>query len=167
MEHHDYRERILNLEPIIISDLVLNTEVSGWLFAEEVQNRTTKNGKRYRQLKLRDQRGNDITARHFNLPQKEINVPQAGKIVLLQGMIQEYQNSIQLKLTHAELDETAPLDLFVIRTRRHLDELEGQFRVLMNTVQHPGLQALLQECFTNEVIEREFWINRPSSDELR
>lgn len=154
MENHDHGERILNPEPIIISELVLNTEVSGWLFAEEVQNRTAKNGKPYRQLKLRDQRGNDITARHFDLPQKEFNVPQKGKVVLIKGMIEEYQNNLQLKLAHAELDETAPLDLFVIRTRRNLDELEGQFWVLMNTVQHPGLQALLQECFTNEVIQQ-------------
>ncbi|MGZ6367657.1 MAG: 3'-5' exoribonuclease YhaM family protein [Ktedonobacteraceae bacterium] len=154
MENHDHRERSSNPEPIIINDLVLNTEVSGWLFAEDVQNRTTKNGKQYRQLKLRDQRGNDITARHFDLPQKEINVPQAGKVVMIKGVIEEYQNNIQLKLTHAELDETAPLDVFVVRTRRNLDELEGQFWVLANTIQHPGLQALLQQCFTNDVIEQ-------------
>ena len=154
MENHDHREKILNPEPIIISDLVLNTEVSGWLFAEEVQNRTAKNGKQYRQLKLRDQRGNDITARHFDLSQIEINVPQAGKVVLIKGFIEEYQGNRQLKLTHAELDETAPLDVFVVRSRRNLNELEDQFWVLINTLQHPGLQALLQECFTNEVIEQ-------------
>ena len=154
MENRDHRERPSNPEPIIINDLVLNTEVSGWLFAEDVQNRTTKNGKQYRQLKLRDQRGNDITARHFDLPHKEINVPQSGKVVLIKGLIEEYQNNIQIKLTHAELDETAPLDVFVIRTRHNLDELEDQFWVLMHTVQHPGLQALLQECFTNEIIDQ-------------
>ena len=154
MENHDFRERIFNLEPIIINDLVLNTEVSGWLFAEEVQIRTAKNGKQYRQLKLRDQRGNDIAARQFDLPQLEINVPQAGKVVLIKGLIEEYQSNRQLKLTHAELDETAPLDVFVVRTRRNLDELEGQFWVLANTIQHPGLQALLQQCFTNDVIEQ-------------
>jgi 3'-5' exoribonuclease len=154
MENHNHTERPLKPESIIISDLVLNTEVGGWLFAEDVQNRTTKKGKQYRQLKLRDQRGNDITARHFDLPQNETNVPQAGKVVLIKGLIEEYQNSIQLKLTHAELDETAPLDAFIIRTRHNLDELEGQFWVLMNSVQHPGLQALLQASFSNEVIEQ-------------
>ena len=81
-------------------------------------------------------------------------MPQAGKVVLIKGLIEEYQNNIQIKLTHAELDETAPLDLFVISTRHNLDELEDQFWVLMNKVQHPGLQALLHECFTNDVIEQ-------------
>ncbi len=82
-----------NPEPIIISDLEVNTEVRGWLLAEEVQNRTAKNGKQYRQLKLRDQKGNNITARQFDLPQREINVPQAGKVVLIEGLIEEYQNA--------------------------------------------------------------------------
>jgi putative nucleotidyltransferase with HDIG domain len=82
-------------EPIIISDLVVSTEVRGWLLAEEAQNRTTKNGKQYRQLKLRDQRGNHITAMQFDLPQREINEPQ-----------------------------------------------------------HPGLRAILRDCFTKDVIEQ-------------
>jgi len=141
-------------EPINISDLVVNTEVRGWLLAQEVQNRTAKNGKQYRELKLQDQKGNQITARQFALPQREINVPQASKVVLIEGLIEEYQNTMQIKLTRAELDETAPLDLFVISTRHNIDELEVQFWDLMNKVQHPGLQALLHDCFTNDVIEQ-------------
>ncbi len=56
MENHNYvdlGETSENPEPIIIRDLVVNTEVRGWLLAEEVQNRNTQNGKQYRQLKLR------------------------------------------------------------------------------------------------------------------
>ena len=157
MENHHHvilRDTSQMPEPIIISDLVVNTEVRGWLLAEEVQNRTAKNGKQYRQLKLRDQRGKDITARQFDLPQREINVPQTGKVVLIEGLIEEYQNIMQIKLTRAELDESAPLDLFVISTRHNINELEDQFWDLMNKVQHPGLQALLHDCFTNDVIEQ-------------
>ena len=157
MENHNYvdlGETSEKPEPIIIRDLVVNTEIRGWLLAEEVQNRTTKNGKQYRQLKLRDLRGNTITARQFDLPQREINVPQAGNVVLIKGLIEEYQNNLHIKLTRAELDETAPLDLFVISTRHNIVELEDQFWDLMNTIQHPGLQALLHDCFTNDVIEQ-------------
>jgi 3'-5' exoribonuclease len=150
--HVALRDMSLKPESIIISDLGVNTEVRGWLLAVEVQNRTAKNGKQYRQLKLRDQRGNDITARQFDLPQRESNVPQAGKVVLIEGLIEEYQNTMQIKLTRAELDETAPLELFVVSTRHKIDELEDQFWNLMKKVQHPGLEALLHDCFTNDVI---------------
>lgn len=157
MEDHNHeglKDIPLKPEPIIISDLVVNTEVRGWLLAEEAQNRTTKHGKQYRHLKLRDQRGNDITACQFDLAQKEINAPQTGRVVLIKGLVEEYQNSLRIKLTRAELDETAPLDVFVVRTRHNIDELEDQFWNLMNNVQHPGLQALLHDCFTNDVIEQ-------------
>ena len=157
MDHHKQdklRDIALKPEPIIISELVVNTEVRGWLLAEEAQNRTTKHGKQYRHLKMRDQRGNDITACQFDLPQKEINAPQAGRVVLVKGLVEEYQNTLRIKLTGAELDETAPLDVFVVRTRHNTDELEDQFWNLMNIVQHPGLQALLDDCFTDEVMEQ-------------
>jgi 3'-5' exoribonuclease len=144
----------LKPEPIIISDLVVRMEVRGWLLAKEVQNRTTKHGKQYRQLILRDQRGNEITARQFDLPQEEINVPQAGKVVLIEGPTEEFQNTLHIKLHRAGLDETAPLDLFVVSTRHNIDELEDQFWNLVNTVQHPGLQAILHDCFSNDVVEQ-------------
>ena len=152
--HVALRDMPFKPEPIIISDLGVNTEVRGWLLAQEIQNRTAKNGKQYRQLKLRDQKGNDITARQFDLPQRESNLPQAGKVVLIEGLIEAFQNTMHIKLTRAELDETAPLDLFVVSTRHTIDDLEDQFWNLMKQVQHPGLQALLHDCFTSDVIEQ-------------
>ena len=139
-------------EPILISELHVNTEVHGWLFAEEVLNRTAKNGRHYRQLKLRDQRGNEITAMQFDLPQRETLEPQGGKIILIERLIEEFQNTMQIKLTRAESDETAPPDLFVIGTRRKREDLEDQFWKLLNKVQHPGLKALLLRCFTTDVL---------------
>ncbi len=141
-------------EPILISELHVNTEVRGWLFAEEVLNRTAKNGRHYRQLKLRDQRGNEITAMQFDLPHRETLEPQGGKIILIEGLIEEFQNTMQIKLTHAESDETAPPDLFIIGTRRKREDLEDQFWKLLNKVQHPGLKALLLRCFTTDVLEQ-------------
>lgn len=141
-------------EPVMISEMHVNAEVRGWLFAEEVQNRTAKNGKPFRQLKLRDQKGNEIIARQFDLPQSEMRVPQVGKVVLIEGLIEEFQNNTQIKLTRAELDETAPLDLFVLGTRRNIDHLEDQFLKLVKKVQHPGLQTLLFDCFTTGVKEQ-------------
>jgi len=141
-------------EPIIISELQLNAVVRGWLFAVDVQTRPDKNGKSFRQLRLRDRRGNEIKVNQFDLPRIEPLAPQKGKIVLVEGVIEEYQNKTQIKLIRAELDETAPLDIFVVSTRRKLDLLEDQIWKLKNKVQHPGLQALLLDCFTTEIMEQ-------------
>lgn len=148
------RNTLLKPEPIIISELQVHAEIRGWLFAEEVQVRTAKNGRPFRQLRLRDQRGNEIKARQFDLPAVETLAPQAGKVVLIEGLIEEYQNTTQIKLTRAELDETAPPELFVIGTRCRIELLEDTFRQLVSKVSHRGLQALLRECFTDEVMRR-------------
>src|SRR5947208_17007029 len=111
MENHNHvalRDMSFKPEPIIISALGVNTEVHEWLLAEEVQNRTAKSGRQYRQLKLRDQRGNDITALQFDLPQREINAPQAGKVVLIEGLIDKEPDTIKIKLDRDAVSETAP-----------------------------------------------------------
>jgi 3'-5' exoribonuclease len=141
-------------EPIIISELQLHAVVRGWLFAVDIQERPDKNGKKFRQLRLRDQRGNEIKVNQFDLPRIDPLAPQKGKIVLIEGATEEYQNKMQIKLNRVELDETAPLEIFVVSTRRKLDLLEDEFWRLKNKVRHPGLQALLSNCFTANVIEQ-------------
>ena len=158
MENHLHSTPNNTPEPIKICDLIANAEVRGWLLVEEALIRTTKNGKPFRQLKLRDQLGNEITARQFELPSGEINVPQEGKVVLIEGLVEEYQHTTNIKLTKVVLDDSAPQDLFVVGTRHNIDELEKRFWKLVNVVQQPRLQALLRDCFTNEVIEQyRFW----------
>ena len=83
-------------EPIIISELQLNAVVRGLLFAVDVQTRPDKNGKSFRQLRLRDRRGNEIKVNQFDLPRIEPLAPQKGKIVLIEGATEEYQNKMQI-----------------------------------------------------------------------
>src|SRR5215471_12388362 len=115
-------------ELLIISELQLNINIYGWLFAVDVQTRQARNGKPFRQLQLRDQRGNKIKAIQFDLPRTEPHVPEAGKVVLLEGVVEEFNNEMQLKLTRAELDDTVSPDLFVVGTRRSIELLEEHFQ---------------------------------------
>ncbi len=148
------QDTTLTPAPLLISELQANTNVYGWLFAVEVQTRPAKNGKPFRRLRLRDQRGNEIKALQFDLPRLETLLPQEGKVVLLEGVVEEYHNEMQIKLTSAELDESASPDLFLVGTRYRIELLEDHFRELMSEVSHPGLHRLLFDCFTTEVLER-------------
>jgi len=139
-------------EPLVISELQVGRTISGWLLAVEVQMRPAKSGKLYLHLKLRDQRGNEIIARQFDPPSMEARSPQAGKVVLLEGVAEEFQNKLNIRLSRAELDEAAPADLFILGTRQPIEHLEAEFHLLMSKVAYPGLSELLQCCFTPEVI---------------
>ena len=58
-----HKQRELTPELIVISELLVNTTIFGWLFTAEVVQRKTNTGKLFLDLKLRDQRGSEIIAR--------------------------------------------------------------------------------------------------------
>lgn len=79
---------------------------------------------------------------------------QQGKVILVKGSIEKYQNQIQIKLASAETDLSAPIDLFIPGTRRPVEQLEADFEAVINKVDHAGLCELLQRCFEPEVMAR-------------
>lgn len=140
-------------ELLLIADLQVNSTVYGWLFAAEVSMRKATTGRMYLELKLRDSRGNEITARHFDLSRSEVQMPQEGKVVLIEGLVETYRNALQMKLSRVETDETIPTDLFIVSTRCPIVQLEADFEHLIDKIDHPGLRELLRRCFTPEIME--------------
>ncbi len=140
-------------ELLLIADLQINSTVYGWLFAAEVSMRKAATGRMYLELKLRDSRGNEITARQFDLSRSEAQMPQEGKVVLIEGLVETYRNALQMKLSRVETDETIPTDLFIVSTRCPIVQLEADFEHLIDKVDHPGLRELLRHCFTPEIME--------------
>ena len=145
MENHNHvalRDMSFKPEPIIISELGVNTEVRGWLLAQEVQNRTAKNGKQYRQLKLRDQKGNEITARQFDLPQRESNLPQAGKVVLIEGLVEEFQKRERWKTLNGQDIATLYNELATLPNGQEPEDPTAKFfDLLMLKLQLATLQS--------------------------
>lgn len=140
---------------LVISELKVNSPIFGWLFAAEVMTRTTVKNKTYLQMTLRDMCGSEIIARHFDPPRSvETHLPQEGKVILLEGIVEEYRNQLQIKLLHAETDESIPCDIFTMGTRCSIAQLEADFQHLMDKVDHPGLCELLHLCFTPQLMTR-------------
>ncbi len=140
--------------PLIISELKVGSSVHGWLLVVGSQARIAVNGKPYLYLKLRDPRGNELVARQFDLPHMQDLTPQEGKVALIEGSVEEYRNQLQIKLVRVELDESAPIDLFVLGTRRPIAQLEVDFHRLMAGIEHASLYELLHCCFTQELMTR-------------
>ena len=65
-------------------------------------------------------------------------MPQEGKIVFLEGTVEDFRGQIQIILARAMLDESLPIDFFVLGTRRPTAELEADFQQLIGKVDHPG-----------------------------
>ncbi|GAC1378680.1 MAG: HD domain-containing protein [Ktedonobacteraceae bacterium] len=149
-------QRVKQTKPELlnINTLQVNSTVFGWLYAVKVQIRTAANRKTYLQITLRDQLGNEIIARHFDTSRSDTLALQEGKVILLEGAVEEYCNQLQMKLFRAETDESVPLDIFTIGTRCAIAQLETDFEHLIDKVDHRGLNKLLRCCFSSEVMER-------------
>jgi hypothetical protein len=119
-------------ELLVISQLTVNSTIFGWLFAMEVISRKTKGGKLFLDLRLRDQRGSEIIARYFDPPQLETLLPQEGKVVLLEGTVEEYRSQAQIKLLRVQNDESIPADSFTEGTRCSIAQLEADFQPLID-----------------------------------
>ena len=141
-------------EFLVIGQLNVNSTICGWLFAVEVISRKTNSGKPFLDLRLRDQRGSEIIARHFDPPLLETLLPQEGKVVLLEGNVEEYRGQVQIKLMRVHNDESIPIDLFTLGTRRSIAQLEADFQHFIDKIDHPGLNKLVRNCFAGEVMER-------------
>ncbi|HEX6481140.1 MAG TPA: HD domain-containing protein [Ktedonobacteraceae bacterium] len=141
-------------EPLVIRDLQLKSIVSGWLFATEVQVRKTINGKPFVDLTLRDQRGSEIIGRYFDPPDDEALIPREGSVVLVEGVVDKFNNRVHIRVTRASADETAPAHLFLPGTRDPIAQLDQHLQHLLDKVYHPGLHELLERCFTPEVTAR-------------
>ncbi len=140
--------------PLLIRDFQLRHSISGWLFATEVQARKTIKGKPFLDLILRDQHGQEITGRYFDPPANEALMPSGSSIVLIEGVVEEYNNQIYIRLSQAVTDETAPSELFQPGTRHPLAQLEQHLQHLIDKVYHPGLHDLLESCFAPDVVAR-------------
>jgi 3'-5' exoribonuclease len=141
-------------EALVISALRMNAPVRGWLLATEVITRKAVNGKVFLDLKLHDAHGNEITGRFFDPPGNEALFPQEGKVALIEGSLEKYQNQLHIKLFRARTDEAVSPGLFQPRARHPLEQLEETFQCLRGRIVHPGLQDLLARCFTPETMAR-------------
>src|SRR5258706_4658909 len=141
-------------EPLIIRELQLKFAVYGWLLATEVQVRKTINGKPFVDLTLRDPYGSEIIGRYFDPPENEALIPREGSVVLVEGVVDKFNNRVHIRLTRASTDETVPSHLFLPGTRYPIAQLEQHLQYLLDKVHNPGLHNLLERCFTPEVIAR-------------
>src|SRR2546423_12734771 len=139
---------------LVIGELNVNSAVFGWLFAVEVTSRKTNSGKLFLDLRLRDQRGSEVIARYFNPPRLESHLPQEGRVVLLEGVVEEYRGQVQINLMRVQNDDSIPADRFTLGTRCSIAQLEVDFQHLIDKVGDPGLRILLNKCFVTEVMER-------------
>lgn len=81
----------------------------------------------------------------------------AGAVVQVEGLIEEYQNSPQLKIENIRLpkpSENISAGFFLPKSKRNFDEMKNEFYESIGEIENVNLKKLLNSLFDNETFEK-------------
>ncbi|MCK9210734.1 MAG: HD domain-containing protein [Ignavibacteriaceae bacterium] len=81
----------------------------------------------------------------------------AGAVVQVEGAIEEYQNSPQLKIENIRLpkpSENISAEFFLPRSKRNFDEMKNEFYEYIASIENVNLKILVDSLFDNETFEK-------------
>lgn len=132
-----------------IEDFKEDDHIIGHYLCKQRQNLKSKSGKTYLSLKLQDKTGR-IDAKVWDL-NNNIQSFQENDFIKIDGVVLNYQNELQLKVTkirkslQGEYDEAN----FIPRTSKDVDNLYSQILDLIKSVNNIYVRTLLENIFIN------------------
>ncbi len=117
----------------------------------------TRGGKPYLRCLLKDKTG-ELPARMWNCPEEIFKRIPTDGFVHAEGETQPYQGELQLIIHH--IDPLEPTDAqlrdLLPCSARSSDEMFAEVAQLMETIEHPGIKALAQTYFADEMLMSQF-----------
>ncbi len=131
-------------------------EILHFLVADKLELKTTKTGKAYLNIELRDKTAS-IPAKVWDNAEDVFSKITPGSIVRVAGAMEEFNGSPQIKIdkirTANENDKVFPED-FLAKSARDLDEMLKEFNETIDSVDNPFLKKLLKLIFTGDDLEK-------------
>lgn len=93
---------MISLKPQLrVSDMIKNVGFEGFLLVKTAQQKTSMNGSKYLDMTLTDTSG-EINAKKWDAQELP---PKVGEVIKVRGMVQEYNNRLQLRVDKMRLSE--------------------------------------------------------------
>ncbi|UCD76309.1 MAG: HD domain-containing protein [Phycisphaerales bacterium] len=140
-----------------IRALVPNTYVEGVYSILNPQIGTTRGGKPYLKCLLRDATG-EIAARQWSFSEETFPEIERAGFVKVAGHSQLYNGQVQLiieQITPTEITEEQ-IAALLPTTTRDIDEMFGELRQLLGTLEHPAMKALADAYLNDEELMARF-----------
>lgn len=131
-----------------LSEIKKDDRFEGFLFVRSAERRTSQNGSQYLDLSLGDRTG-EINAKVWDGAQE---LPVAGSIVRVRGLITEYNGRLQLrveKIRAANDAEDVPLDALVPCAPRPSEEMLEEVRASVDAIEQHDLRALMHRLLSD------------------
>jgi 3'-5' exoribonuclease len=139
-----------------LATLKKGDQVDHFLMIRRSELKQTKTNKQFVSLELGD-KSISLPANlwdNFNSILPELT---AGAVVHVEGVIEEYQNSPQLKIDNIRLpkpSENISAEFFLPKSKRNFDEMKNELYESIGEIENINLKKLLNSLFENEAFER-------------
>ncbi|MCK9425241.1 MAG: HD domain-containing protein [Ignavibacteriaceae bacterium] len=139
-----------------LATLKKGDQVDHFLMIRRSELKQTKTNKQFVSLELGD-KSISLPANlwdNFNSILPELT---AGAVVHVDGVIEEYQNSPQLKIDNIRLpkpSENISAEFFLPKSKRNFDEMKNELYESIGEIENINLKKLLNSLFENEAFER-------------
>lgn len=138
-----------------LNTLVKNDRVDHFLLIRKIELRSTKSGNDFLSTEL----GDKSTSMNANIWEGFSEIAARGKVgdvVKVAGTIEEYQGSLQIRVTSIRLtlekDKVKPQDFLPV-SKRNPEEMKKEFTQKIKSISNKHLKKLLPEIFNEERFE--------------
>jgi len=139
-------------EQLSLSSLKIKDKVEHFLLLTNYSVKSTKTGKEYLDLELRDE-SLMISAKMWSNFESFVSNAKIGTVIKVLGSMDEFNNQPQIKIERIRLaksdDNVNPTD-FLPKSKRPLKEMETELADRINVLSNQHLRKLLELIFTGE-----------------
>ncbi|KXK27324.1 MAG: 3'-5' exoribonuclease YhaM [candidate division WS6 bacterium OLB20] len=154
------------MKNLYIADLRQGMSLTSETFAvQDASQQTTKSGKPYYRLTLRDKTGSingQIWSDSFASIEKKALTP--GKVIMVDAGVEEFKGALQLNISKVTgVDETA-LEEFVEASDFDNDEMWARFTAHLNKIRSESIRTFLDSFFADESTVRRYRVAPAAED---
>jgi 3'-5' exoribonuclease len=135
-----------------LNTLLKNDKIDHFLLIRRLELRSTRSGKDFLSTELGD-KTISLNANVWEGFTSIASKAKVGDVVKVEGTIEEYQNTLQIRVNSIRLatpyDEISPKD-FLPRSKRELKIMKDEFKKRIDTISDKFIKKLLKQIFSDE-----------------
>jgi 3'-5' exoribonuclease len=139
-----------------LNSISYGEEIILFLIVSKFEIKTSKNGKAYLNLELRDQT-TALPAKLWDKIDDLRNSVREGSIVKVAGVVEEFNNAPQIKIDKIRLsneNDNVKSEDFLPRSKRPLNTMLDELNSVIQSIQNPYLAKFLENIFTEQNLDK-------------
>jgi 3'-5' exoribonuclease len=144
------------LEQKKLNELNKNDKIKHYLLLTKLDVKSTKNGKQYLDLELRDA-SVILNAKMWSNFENFLQTAKEGNVVKVLGALDEFNNQPQIKIEQIRNiteEDNVSIDDFLPKSQRTIVEMENEFNDILLSIKNTYLKELLDKIFTKDNFDK-------------